>query len=177
MPVNRILKISTCSWQYNIVGIDQWFWSLFWGSPAALPKEMDVLSYTAIDALFTARPIWSGGQSPFSIRRADTGPAHARRQLQQRDSRVGHRRRGQRQQPLGSRVWNPGGDQVRVPAPGLPAARQRRAEAVLRALRVYGVNSSQMEAVSWGENRPKAPGQDEAAWAQNRRADLQYPTK
>jgi peptidoglycan-associated lipoprotein len=54
---------------------------------------------------------------------------------------------------------------------------QRRAEAVLRALRVYGVNASQMEAVSWGENRPKAPDHDEAAWAQNRRADLQYPTK
>jgi peptidoglycan-associated lipoprotein len=54
---------------------------------------------------------------------------------------------------------------------------QRRAEAVLRALRVYGVNASQMEAVSWGESRPKAMGADEAAWAQNRRADLQYPSR
>ena len=54
---------------------------------------------------------------------------------------------------------------------------QRRAEAALRALRVYGVNAPQMEAVSWGESRPKAMGEDEAAWAQNRRADLQYPTK
>ena len=60
---------------------------------------------------------------------------------------------------------------------GADVAEELRAEAVLRALRVYGVNASQMEAVSWGENRPKAPDHDEAAWAQNRRADLQYPTK
>ena len=54
---------------------------------------------------------------------------------------------------------------------------QKRAEAVLKALRIYGARDSQMEAVSWGDTKPKAPGHDEAAWAQNRRADLQYPTK
>jgi len=54
---------------------------------------------------------------------------------------------------------------------------QKRAEAVLRALRIYGAKDSQMEAVSWGDTKPKAPGQDETAWAQNRRADLQYPSK
>jgi peptidoglycan-associated lipoprotein len=54
---------------------------------------------------------------------------------------------------------------------------QRRAEAVLRALQIYGVNVKRIEAVSWGEERPKAAGHDEAAWAQNRRADLQYPGK
>lgn len=54
---------------------------------------------------------------------------------------------------------------------------QKRAEAVLRALKIYGVKDSQMEPVSWGEERPKATGHDEAAWAQNRRADLQYPSK
>ncbi len=52
---------------------------------------------------------------------------------------------------------------------------QKRAEAVLRALQIYGVKGSQMEAISWGEERPEAPGHDGAAWAQNRRADLQYP--
>jgi peptidoglycan-associated lipoprotein len=52
---------------------------------------------------------------------------------------------------------------------------QKRAEAVLRALRIYGVKPSQMEAVSWGKERPKSSGHDEAAWALNRRADLQYP--
>jgi peptidoglycan-associated lipoprotein len=52
---------------------------------------------------------------------------------------------------------------------------QRRAEAVLRALRIYGVKDSQMEAISWGEERPRVAGHDETAWAQNRRVDLQYP--
>jgi peptidoglycan-associated lipoprotein len=52
---------------------------------------------------------------------------------------------------------------------------QKRAEAVLRALKIYGVKDAQMEAVSWGKERPKATGHDEAAWAQNRRADLVYP--
>lgn len=54
---------------------------------------------------------------------------------------------------------------------------QRRAEAVLRALRLYGVGASQMEAISWGNTKPRALGHDETAWAQNRRADLQYPSK
>lgn len=54
---------------------------------------------------------------------------------------------------------------------------QKRAESVLGALRIYGVKDAQMEAVSWGESKPRAAGHDEAAWAQNRRADLQYPAK
>lgn len=54
---------------------------------------------------------------------------------------------------------------------------QKRAEAVLRALQLQGVRATQMEAVSWGEERPKARGHDEAAWAQNRRVDLQYPNR
>lgn len=54
---------------------------------------------------------------------------------------------------------------------------QRRAEAVARALRIYGVHDSQMEAVSWGKEKPVAQGHDEAAWAQNRRADVVYPTR
>ena len=54
---------------------------------------------------------------------------------------------------------------------------QKRAEAVLRALKIYGVKDQQMEAVSWGKTKPRATGQDESAWAQNRRADLQYPAR
>jgi peptidoglycan-associated lipoprotein len=51
---------------------------------------------------------------------------------------------------------------------------QRRAEAVRQALEVFGVMASQIEAVSFGEERPKAAGHDDAAWAQNRRADIAY---
>lgn len=52
---------------------------------------------------------------------------------------------------------------------------QKRAEAVVKALKVYGVKDSQLEAVSFGKEKPKAQGHDEAAHAQNRRADLAYP--
>ncbi len=49
---------------------------------------------------------------------------------------------------------------------------QKRAEAVLRSLQLLGVGDKQMEAVSFGEERPAAQGSDEAAWARNRRAEL-----
>jgi len=52
---------------------------------------------------------------------------------------------------------------------------QKRAEAVLKALKIYGVKDTQMEAISWGRERPMATGHDEASWAQNRRVDLVYP--
>lgn len=54
---------------------------------------------------------------------------------------------------------------------------QRRAESVVRALKIYGVKDNQVEAISWGEEKPMASGQTETAWSQNRRADLVYPTK
>jgi len=53
---------------------------------------------------------------------------------------------------------------------------QKRAEAVKQALKIHGVKDAQMEAVSWGKERPRAKGHDESDWGQNRRADLQYPT-
>ncbi len=51
---------------------------------------------------------------------------------------------------------------------------QKRAEAVRRSLSSLGVPESQMEAVSLGKEKPKATGHDEAAWAENRRADITY---
>ena len=54
---------------------------------------------------------------------------------------------------------------------------QKRAEAVTKALKLYGVKDSQMEAVSFGEEKPKATGHAEADYAQNRRADIAYPSK
>jgi len=51
---------------------------------------------------------------------------------------------------------------------------QKRAEAVRRSLSLLGVPESQMEAVSLGKEKPKATGSDEAAWAENRRADIVY---
>lgn len=51
---------------------------------------------------------------------------------------------------------------------------QKRAEAVRKALSLLGVSDSQMEAVSFGKEKPKALGHDDAAWAENRRADIVY---
>jgi peptidoglycan-associated lipoprotein len=49
---------------------------------------------------------------------------------------------------------------------------QRRAEAVSRAMVLLGAGETQVEATSFGKERPVALGHDEAAWAQNRRAEL-----
>jgi peptidoglycan-associated lipoprotein len=49
---------------------------------------------------------------------------------------------------------------------------QKRAEAVVRSLTLLGVGGQQLEAVSFGEERPAVQGSDEAAWARNRRAEL-----
>lgn len=51
---------------------------------------------------------------------------------------------------------------------------QKRAEAVRKALVLLGVSDAQVEAVSFGKEKPKALGSDEAAWAENRRSDIAY---
>lgn len=51
---------------------------------------------------------------------------------------------------------------------------QKRAEALRRAFSLLGVGENQMEAVSLGKEKPKATGNDEAAYAENRRADIVY---
>lgn len=51
---------------------------------------------------------------------------------------------------------------------------QKRAESVRNALGLLGVVDSQIEAVSFGEEKPAVPGSDEAAWAKNRRAEISY---
>lgn len=51
---------------------------------------------------------------------------------------------------------------------------QKRAEAVRKSLLLLGVNEAQVEAVSFGKEKPKAAGHDEASWAENRRADIAY---
>lgn len=51
---------------------------------------------------------------------------------------------------------------------------QRRSEAVRRSLVLLGVRDDQIEAVSFGKEKPKATGSDEASFAENRRADIVY---
>jgi peptidoglycan-associated lipoprotein len=51
---------------------------------------------------------------------------------------------------------------------------QKRSEAVRRALALLGVADSQVEAVSFGEEKPAAAGHDEESMAKNRRAEFNY---
>lgn len=51
---------------------------------------------------------------------------------------------------------------------------ERRAAAVRAYLAAQGVNPSNVEIVSFGEERPMAAGTGEANWSQNRRAELSY---
>ncbi|HMC14614.1 MAG TPA: peptidoglycan-associated lipoprotein Pal [Albitalea sp.] len=49
---------------------------------------------------------------------------------------------------------------------------QKRAEAVAKSLVLLGAGENQLEAVSFGKERPVALGSDEESWAKNRRAEL-----
>lgn len=51
---------------------------------------------------------------------------------------------------------------------------QKRAEAVRSALGYLGVSDSQVEAVSFGKEKPLIQGDDEAAMSRNRRAEINY---
>jgi peptidoglycan-associated lipoprotein len=84
--------------------------------------------------------------------------AHSRYLTSKRDSRI--RIEGNADE-RGSREYN-------------LALGQRRAEAVKRVMTVLGVADGSIETVSYGEEKPKATGHDEAAWAENRRADIRY---
>ena len=50
----------------------------------------------------------------------------------------------------------------------------KRAQVVAKQLELMGAKPAQIEPVSYGEERPKSEGHDEAAWAENRRADIRY---
>ena len=51
---------------------------------------------------------------------------------------------------------------------------QRRAEAVRRSMGLLGVTDNQVEAVSFGKEKPRNAGSSEAAWTENRRDDIVY---
>jgi peptidoglycan-associated lipoprotein len=51
---------------------------------------------------------------------------------------------------------------------------QRRADAVKKLMLLLGATEAQIETVSFGKEKPKNPGSDETAWAENRRDDLVY---
>lgn len=52
---------------------------------------------------------------------------------------------------------------------------QRRADAARSLFVSLGVKAAQVETVSYGEMKPAVDGEEEAAWAQNRRVEIFYP--
>ena len=51
---------------------------------------------------------------------------------------------------------------------------QKRADAVKRMMTVMGIQETVVETVSFGKEKPRNMGHDEAAWAENRRVDIIY---
>ncbi|MEQ1837583.1 MAG: peptidoglycan-associated lipoprotein Pal [Candidatus Nitrotoga sp.] len=54
---------------------------------------------------------------------------------------------------------------------------QRRANGIKKMLILGGADANQVEAVSFGEEKPKATAHNESAWSQNRRTDIVYRAK
>ena len=51
---------------------------------------------------------------------------------------------------------------------------ERRARAIANYLAVQGLPSSQIESISYGEEKPAVTGNGESAWSKNRRVELIY---
>jgi len=54
---------------------------------------------------------------------------------------------------------------------------ERRAKAVSRFLQVNGVSGSQVESISFGEEKPAVLGHSDSSWSQNRRVELKYVSR
>ena len=51
---------------------------------------------------------------------------------------------------------------------------QRRADSVKQMLILSGAKSSQIETISYGEEKPRCTDHNESCWKQNRRSDIKY---
>ena len=51
---------------------------------------------------------------------------------------------------------------------------ERRTNAVKKLMTLQGTSNSQLESVSYGEERPVDSGHNESAWSQNRRVEIIY---
>jgi len=51
---------------------------------------------------------------------------------------------------------------------------EQRAKSVANMLKVQGVSESQIDVVSYGEEKPAAFGHDESSWELNRRVEVVY---
>ena len=51
---------------------------------------------------------------------------------------------------------------------------QKRADAVKKLMMLLGASEIQIETVSFGKEKPRREGHDDASWAENRRVDIVY---
>ncbi len=51
---------------------------------------------------------------------------------------------------------------------------EKRAKSVAEMMKIQGVSENQINTVSYGEEKPAVPGNDESAWEQNRRVEITY---
>jgi peptidoglycan-associated lipoprotein len=51
---------------------------------------------------------------------------------------------------------------------------QRRADSVKKMLMLSGARASQIETISYGEEKPVCTDHNESCWKQNRRSDIKY---
>ncbi|MDE2424183.1 MAG: peptidoglycan-associated lipoprotein Pal [Betaproteobacteria bacterium] len=51
---------------------------------------------------------------------------------------------------------------------------QRRADSVKKLMMAKGVSANQIDTISFGKEKPRNPGHNKAAWAENRRTDIVY---
>jgi len=54
---------------------------------------------------------------------------------------------------------------------------QRRAKSIEQYLTDYGISSSRISTISYGEERPVAAGHNETAWAKNRRCEFKITSQ
>jgi peptidoglycan-associated lipoprotein len=54
---------------------------------------------------------------------------------------------------------------------------EQRAQSVAKLMKLQGVADSQIQIVSFGEEKPAVTGHDENAWQQNRRVEITYPER
>jgi peptidoglycan-associated lipoprotein len=54
---------------------------------------------------------------------------------------------------------------------------QRRADAVKQMMQLMGASVTKIETISYGEEKPRGTGSDDASWAENRRSDIVYQSE
>ena len=78
------------------------------------------------------------------------------------------------QENAGAKVFLQGNTDERGSREYNLALGQKRADSVRKILSVLGIADSQVESVSFGEEKPRKEGHDEESWKENRRADIVY---